>query len=294
MKEIEYLGINCVQISNDSLVVLVTQSVGPRVISIRVNGGENLFAELPETTLSTPGQDPFYLYGGHRLWQAPEAPETTYLPDDVPVKIVPMEQGCHVVQPVQKHASIQKELKIELDPVVSKVNVEHTLTNIGDSPFTCAVWAITQLKIGGISILPLYTDFYNANQYMANRSINLWPYTDIGSSCITWNNNFITIDSQTSKPIKVGFPNPRGWLAYWRDGFLFVKRAMYDFDVDYYDFGSSSECYCNHQFTELETLGPITTILPGESARHDETWEIYSNFEWQDDPNDICRFIENM
>ena len=45
MKEIEYLGINCVQISNDSLVVLVTQSVGPRVISIRVNGGENLFAD---------------------------------------------------------------------------------------------------------------------------------------------------------------------------------------------------------------------------------------------------------
>jgi hypothetical protein len=26
---------------------------------------------------------------------------------------------------------------------------------------------------------------------------------------------------------------------------------------------------------ELETLGPLVTLLPGQSVQHNETWEIY-------------------
>jgi hypothetical protein len=73
---------------------------------------------------------------------------------------------------------------------------------------------------------------------------------------------------------KVGFPNPRGWLAYWLDGTLFVKRAAFDPCASYYDLGSSSECYCNGNFLELETLGPITRLAPGEELSHVETWEL--------------------
>ena len=30
-----------------------------------------------------------------------------------------------------------------------------------------------------------------------------------------------------------------------------------------------------YQFIELETLGPITEIQPGETVAHIETWEVY-------------------
>jgi hypothetical protein len=77
----------------------------------------------------------------------------------------------------------------------------------------------------------------------------------------------------------VGFPNARGWLAYWLDGNLFVKRAAYHAEASYYDFGSSSELYCNQKFLELETLAPTGTIQPGGSAVHVETWEFYEGIE---------------
>jgi len=94
--------------------------------------------------------------------------------------------------------------------------------------------------------------------------------------------------------LKIGFPNPRGWLAYWLSGTLFVKRAGFDPQSDYYDFGSSSECYCKDAFLELETLGPKTTLNPGGSTQHLETWELYAGVEWPDNLDDLIQFIERV
>ena len=78
-------------------------------------------------------------------------------------------------------------------------------------------------------------------------------------------------------PFKIGFPNPRGWLAYWLGGDLFVKRADYEPRSSYGDFGSSSECYCCSDFLELETLSPEQQIEPGMSITHQEIWEVYTD-----------------
>jgi len=59
------------------------------------------------------------------------------------------------------------------------------------------------------------------------------------------------------------------------NGNLFVKRAEYQANAVYYDFGSSSECYCCDSFLELETLAPITRLQPGAAVTHNETWELY-------------------
>ena len=59
---------------------------------------------------------------------------------------------------------------------------------------------------------------------------------------------------------KLGFPNPRGWLAYWRKGTLFIKRAAYFAQESYCDFGCSSECYMNEILVELETLSPMRKL----------------------------------
>jgi hypothetical protein len=64
---------------------------------------------------------------------------------------------------------------------------------------------------------------------------------------------------------------------------LFVKRAAFDPHALYYDFNSSSECYCNHQFIELETLAPISMLEPGASVTHTETWELFANVDFPAD-----------
>ena len=93
---------------------------------------------------------------------------------------------------------------------------------------------------------------------------------------------------------KVGFPNPRGWLAYWMNDTLFVKRASYEAGAKYYDFGSSSECYCNNSFLELETLAPIGKLAPGESATHTETWELYADIDFPENEDVVQAIVEKL
>jgi hypothetical protein len=265
MKTEKILGHECVSLENAKLKLSITKSVGPRILSLKFSGGENLFAELPDATIDCPGVGPFHLYGGHRLWHAPEDPSRTYLPDDSPVEIVQVENGCLVTQDVEQKTGLQKSLEIRLIGDAPQVVITHRLTNQGLWPVTCALWALTQLKPGGMAILPQSCE---ETGMLPNHSMAFWPYTNPSDPNVTWGQNHVLIRVNVKSAFKVGFQNPRGWLAYWLNDTLFVKRAKYEAQSAYYDFGSSSECYCNDQFIELETLAPINTIDPGASATH--------------------------
>ena len=129
---------------------------------------------------------------------------------------------------------------------------------------------------------------------LANRALILWPYTDITNSQVNWGNRYLLVHAELDGPFKVGFPNPRGWLAYWLNGTLFVKRATFDAQAEYYDSGSSSECYCNEKFLELETLAPISKLAPGESATHTETWELYADVEFPENEDVVQEIVEKL
>ncbi len=293
MKKVTFNTIKCVEIANEKLTLLASVSVGPRILSLTLKDTDNLFAELPDLTLDYPGEGLFHLYGGHRLWYAPEDPRVTYLPDDNPVSVDAIENGVHITQEIEQQTAIQKELEIRLIDDKAEVEVRHTITNMGDRERTLAPWAITQLKPGGIGILPLFGGENPDNKTLPDRSIVLWPYTDIKSKHITWGNQQVLVSAQMRDgSLKVGFPNPAGWIAYWIEGALFVKRAEYNPQSSYFDFGSSSQCYCNPHFIELETLAPITKLAAGESVEHVEQWQVYANVEWSEDLKGILTLIQ--
>jgi hypothetical protein len=62
----------------------------------------------------------------------------------------------------------------------------------------------------------------------------------------------------------------------------------------YYDFGSSSECYCCDSFLELETLAPITQLQPGAAVSHIETWELYQTSASIQSERDICALAQDL
>jgi hypothetical protein len=255
--------------------LLITRSIGPRIISFGFREEENLFAELPNFITELPNGGVFHFYGGHRLWVAPETFETTYIPDDSPVDISPLEKGLRITKPVEPQTGLQKSLDILLTGE-TQVVITHQITNHQSQNVTCAPWAITQFKTGGVAILPQAT---HETGVLPNRSLALWSYTDMSNPHVVWGKEYILVAANMASPFKVGFPNPRGWLAYWLNGTLFVKHAEYNPQTQYYDFNSSSESYCNDQFLELETLAPIGTIPPGGTATHVETWDLYNDIE---------------
>ncbi len=293
METINFQGLECVKLANRQLMLLVTKSVGPRVISLQVEGSQNLFAELPDAKLDFPGEGDFYLYGGHRLWHAPEDPARTYVPDNDPVEVREIRQGIEVTTPVEAATGMQKSIRIELMENSPKVVLTHSLINRGLWPVLTAPWAITQLRGGGVGLLPQSTQEVAGNPTLPNRTLAIWPYVDMGGSYFTWEKDYILVRANMDDgALKIGFPNPRGWLAYWNDGTLFVKRADYSPRAPYYDFGSSSECYCNPQFLELETLGPSITLQPGAKVEHRETWHAYAGIDWPKDPRELIAFID--
>jgi hypothetical protein len=291
MKTTRYQDFDCVPLGNDLLNLLVTQSVGPRIISLSLRGEENMLANLPDFTVDRPDGKTFRFYGGHRLWHAPEHMPRTYGMDDSPVEISPIPNGLSVNQPTEPETGIQKSLRIELTGNQPKVKITHTLTNHNAWAVECAPWAITQFKTGGVAILPLNrTDL----GLLPNRSLAIWSYTDMSSPCLHWGREHLWLRAQMTSPIKLGFPNPRGWMAYALNGNLFVKRAVCQANAEYYDFGSSSECYCCDSFLELETLAPITNLQPGVAVSHIETWELYRTSASIQSEQDIHALVQNL
>ncbi|HZM22749.1 MAG TPA: hypothetical protein VFC02_13455, partial [Anaerolineales bacterium] len=213
----------------------------------------------------------------------------TYIPDDDPVEIVSIENGLSTTQKTLP-TGLQKSMEIILSGK-SQVIITHRVTNLGSSNITCAPWAITQFKTGGAAILPQSKSDAGV---LPNRSLALWSYTDMSNKNVLWGREYILVSAQMESPFKVGFSNPRGWLAYWLNGTLFVKHANYKAQVEYYDFGSSSECYCNDQFLELETLAPITSIPPNETVSHVETWDLYKDIDCPRDENETRVLVEKL
>lgn len=286
----EFLGLPCVELKNEALTLLVTQTVGPRILSLRIHGGENLFAEVPDFTLDCPGVGKHHLWGGHRFWVAPEDPRTTYLPDDEPPEITPTGRGLKVIQPMQDRTGLQKSMEVILtdpSPDSADVLVEHSLTNLGSATVTCAPWAITQFKPGGFAILSPWRIPQDRAGLRPDRQFTLWPYTDIRSPHIDWGNTDTFVHARlTSGALKLGFS--QGSLAYYRARTLFLKASA-GMRPPYFN---SMECYCNDRFLELETVGQVVALEPGQSMKHLELWWVRDNVDLEPTEKSFMKWCE--
>lgn len=291
MQHIKFQNQDCILVENKKIQVIISQTIGPRILGFNFHGANNLLAELPDCKTSLPDGSEYHFFGGHRFWIAPENIPLTYNHDDRPVEIRSLQDTVIIKKKLELPSEIEKTVRIKLNPESAKVEIEHILKNFGRRPFEGAAWAITQLKPGGIAMLP---QSKLKSGLLPNRSLVLWPYTDITCPQVRCGNDCILVETEMDSPFKIGFPNPRGWLAYWLDRFLFVKHAQYFERLEYYDMGSSSEFYCKDQFLELETLGPKTILEPGESLSHFETWELFEDVDRPENEGDVAGLVEKL
>jgi len=154
MKKISYGGWdNCYQIANGSMELVVTGDVGPRVIRLGVPGKQNLFKEFKEM-MGLTGGDEWRIYGGHRLWHAPEAKPRSYIPDNSPVKVTATKDGLRVVQDTEPATGIQKQIDIALHKSKPYARVTHRLTNRNLWDVKLAPWGLSVMAQGGTAIIP--------------------------------------------------------------------------------------------------------------------------------------------
>ncbi len=279
LTKINYQGWeNSYRLVNDQVELVLTTDVGPRLIRFAFVGGENEFKEYPDQIGKT-GGDAWRIYGGHRLWHAPESAPRSYFPDNTSIALEEGDGFVRLVQPPETTTGIQKEIDVALDGASAHVRVTHRLRNLNPWAVTLAPWAMSVLAPGGTAVLPLPPRQTHAENIQPVASLTLWAYSDMSDPRWTWGSRFILLrqDATRGASLKVGLLAPAGWLAYARGGHLFVKRAAFVLGEAYPDFGASLEVYTDADMLEAETLGPLTALEPGSQVEHLEDWYLFAD-----------------
>jgi hypothetical protein len=121
----------------------------------------------------------------------------------------------------------------------------------------------------------------------ATNPLVMWAYTDLSDKRWKFTKKYLMLrqDANDASAQKIGSFNPDTWAAYVLNGEAFVKRTKPDPSKTYTDFGCSFETFTNNEFLEIETLGPMTKVLPGQTVEHVEHWGLFRNLklsEWSD------------
>jgi hypothetical protein len=264
---------NCYRMTNGQIELIATQDVGPRIIRFGFVGGQNVFGENDQQVGKT-GGDEWRIYGGHRLWHAPEGKPRSYWPDNTPIEVKEGQSSLTLIQPTEVTTGIQKTIELAMHPERNHVVVVHRLRNDNLWPVELAAWALTMMNKNGMAIIPQPPFAPHETSLLPARPIVQWTYTDMADPRWRWGTKYITLrqDPTATKPQKIGIGNRENWVAYAVNDNLFIKTFQYKKDATYPDFGCTVEVFTNADMLEAETLGPMTVLEPGQSLQYTENW----------------------
>lgn len=292
LTKISYQGWkNCYKLSNNLIELIITADVGPRIISCKFNDSTNELKEY-ENMLGQTGADQWMIYGGHRLWHAPEEKPRTYFPDNFPVKVQEFADFVRFTPDLEASNGVQKEIDIYLHANKAQVKLVHTIQNKNLWPIELAAWTLSVMAAGGKAIIPLPPKTGHAGNLLPTTNLALWSYTNMQDNRFNWGEKYITIqqDPKATTPQKIGVEVKQGWMAYVREN-LFVKKFSFIKDSNYPDRGSNCEVYTDADMLELESLSPLTMLKPEEKIEHVEEWFLFRNVQTPNSEQEIDKVI---
>jgi len=266
---------DCIRLAAGPAELVVTTAVGPRVIRYGFRGGPNFFKEYPEQRGLSGGAE-WRIYGGHRLWHAPEARPRTYAPDNEPVAWS-WRGGALTLRPAAEASTgVRKEIRIVPRPN-GQVALEHRLINEGCWEVELAPWCLTVMAPGGRAVFPQERFIAHCDHLLPARPLALWHYTDMSDPRWTWGRSFIQLrqDPRRAAPQKIGLFIRDGWAAYLRGGGVFIKRFSARADAPHADYGCNAETFTNSDMLEIESLGATVRLPPGGAVKHVEHWGLF-------------------
>lgn len=293
MEKISYGGWeNCYRLANDQVELIITADVGPRIIHFGFVDGNNVFKTYPDQLGKTNAKE-WLIFGGHRLWHAPEAQPRTYYPDSEPVHVQEIDGGVCITQKPEPTTGIQKQIEIRLINNDPEVHLNHKLINHNLWPIETAVWALSVMEAGGVAILPLPPRGPHPKYMLPTSILSIWPYTNLSDPRWQIGERFILLhqDPNISKPQKLGIFAPDGWAAYANNDVLFIKQVPIQYEGIYPDLGVNFEVFADGEMLELESLGPIESIPPKGQIDHQEHWTLIKNVPLPKSEADVNKFI---
>lgn len=264
------------QIANDKVELIISLDVGPRILSYKTPGAENVLKNYPEQ-MGKSGETKWMIRGGHRFWIAPEDEILSYVPDNLPVNYEFLGQsGVRLTNSGVDPWQIKKEMTVSLAENSSEVTIVHRAINEGKEPVEIASWGLSVMVPGGLEIIPLPPLGVHPRDLLPNRLMIIWPYTDFTDPRFRFGEQFITLrQTEDSGPTKLGLAHKQKWIGYLTRDALFIKTIEYIEDEKYPDLGCNFETFTNLEMLEIESLSPLKKLAPGESVSHTERWYLF-------------------
>lgn len=291
-------------ISNGTIDLYVTLDIGPRIIRYALAGGENFMFEDLSREVSNDGEDfdahfykgaRWYIYGGHRIWLTPESMPETYYPDNEPVEYSLSGNVFTFTPPLRKPDNVAIRLIVEVSETGSGVRVTAKAQNAGGHARRFGLWNISVVCPNGLEVVPLNV---NDTGLLSNGILSLWSYADLSDHRLKFGRTLFTLKQNPAekKAFKIGMFCNRGFAAYLCYGAMFVKRFPAFEGLDYPDGGCNYETYLCDKFLEMESLGDIKNVAPGDELSLTEHWSIVPNVARpdSDDFGALEKIIENL
>jgi hypothetical protein len=268
----EFHGHATYRIAGADLWVDVLATAGPRIVRVGLTGSpRNLLAETPDAGWQTP-YGRYELFGGHRLWFAPEDPDRVAVPDGTGLVLELDPDGVRLTGATELPTGLVRSMTVRLT-AAGGLEICHELRNVAAVTVELAPWAITQLPLGGTVLLP-QPAATRGHHVRPNRTLVLWPYSSWEDPRFRPRDGLLTLDAEAGPSLKLGYLNEAGWVGYVRDGAVLVRRFVPLPGRAHPDLGCNVEVYIGNRYLELEVLGPLTALQPGSTVALVERWDI--------------------
>lgn len=292
MEIVSYGGFErCARLVSGNVEAIVTLDVGPRVIRLGVIGERNEFQENA-ADMGCTGGNVYRSYGGHRLWISPEDKVRTYYPENDPIEAY-LDGDWNVFSPKVDPWGVRKELCIHPSGE-GGFELQHRIHNESEGHMLLAPWAITVMAPGGICLIPQNIQKPFPEVLVPVGVVALWSYTSMADPRLTWGNSLITLAQKNDMdPTKIGVFVSQGYAAYYHEPNLFIKRFPAEAGLQYPDFGCNFETFTRHDMLECESLGPMQNLDPGETAIHDERWNLFTGVKLPEDEAELAHALHS-
>lgn len=275
VEEKNYKGAACLSLSNDTVELLISIAFGPRILFYGFVGGQNFF-QVFEEQIQNIQTDKWQIYGGHRLWLAPEVKPRSYYPDNNPVEQRRTGGMVTITAPVEVDTGLQKMIDITLSESGTEVRLNHRIVNHNIWDIELSAWSLSVMNAGGRVVIPHEEYRPHPDCLVPARPLVLWHFTDMSDPRFTWGRRYIQMaqDNAYETKLKIGVCNRQGHMAYILNDEVFIKHHDYIAGATYPDMGCNAEFFTMPQFLEMETLSPLVTLPPGGEVKHSESWRL--------------------
>jgi len=271
---------DCIELSNETARVVAAPAVGGRILHYSRDGGPNFLWEDPRAKGDTLDKAKRGVsVGGYQCDIGPEL--------ESPLPHPPLWVGRYEVEKLgplavrvtsakDEATGIQMIKEIALDRTGAAVTVNQIMKNAGEKEASYCLWDRTMSNAEYAFFAMNPNSRFPAHWSVRQGERDSYSYDGKSPSSPRvqmLGNLLVTVPGQKTE--KVGADSQDGWVAGFRDGWLYVKKYSVVPGGDYADGGNTVELWVDAQKrTEIEPLGPKVKLAPGATSSLTERWDL--------------------